>query len=106
MMMITIIRMYIKKQIIYFKKDKYLTFYFFIQNINYFIFYNRVDSALEAQNRRLPCKRPEKLYKTYLENRHKLLSGTSKWAELEKKDKADFDLDNDILKVFNDILKI
>ncbi|XP_012221165.1 U3 small nucleolar RNA-associated protein 18 homolog [Linepithema humile] len=57
-----------------------------------------VNTALRAQNRRLPCKRPEKYYKTYLENRHKLLSGAPKWAELETKDEADADLDNDILK--------
>lgn len=52
------------------------------------------------QNRTLPCERPEKLYTTYLENRYKLFVGTPKWAELEKKDKADVDdLDSDILKV-------
>lgn len=57
-----------------------------------------MDIALSAQNRRLPSKKSEKLYTTYLENRYKLFVGTPKWAEFEKKDKAD-DLDNDILKV-------
>lgn len=56
-----------------------------------------MDIALNAQNRKLPTKRSEKLYTTYLENKYKLFVGTPKWAEFEKKDKAD-DLDNDILK--------
>lgn len=56
--------------------------------------------ALNMQNRKLPCERPEKLYTTYLENRYKLFVGTPKWAKLEKKDEADVDdLDSDILKV-------
>ncbi|XP_071553451.1 U3 small nucleolar RNA-associated protein 18 homolog [Temnothorax nylanderi] len=58
-----------------------------------------VDTALNMQNRKLPCERPEKLYSTYLENRYKLFVGTPKWAELERKDEADDDdLDSDILK--------
>ncbi|XP_036144804.1 U3 small nucleolar RNA-associated protein 18 homolog isoform X2 [Monomorium pharaonis] len=59
-----------------------------------------VDSALNTQNRKLPCKRPEKLYTTYLENRYKLFVGTPKWAKLERNDNPDVDdLDSDILKV-------
>lgn len=57
-----------------------------------------MDIALNAQHCKLPSKRSEKLYTTYLENRYKLFVGTPKWAEFEKKDKFD-DLDNDILKV-------
>ncbi|XP_012535469.2 U3 small nucleolar RNA-associated protein 18 homolog isoform X1 [Monomorium pharaonis] len=58
-----------------------------------------VDSALNTQNRKLPCKRPEKLYTTYLENRYKLFVGTPKWAKLERNDNPDVDdLDSDILK--------
>lgn len=70
-------------------------------------FYNSIDTALNVQNRKLPCKRPEKLYATYLENRYKLFVGTPKWAKLEKKSEADLDnLNNDILKVyFFNILK-
>lgn len=64
-------------------------------------FCNSVDTALNAQNRKLPCKRPEKLYATYLENRYKLFVGTPKWAKLEEKSETDLDnLDNDILKVY------
>lgn len=38
---------------------------------------------------------------TYLKNRHKLIVGAPKWAELEKKEKNDDDdIDADILKVF------
>lgn len=57
-----------------------------------------VDSALIAQNRTLPCERPEKLYTTYLENRYKLFVGTPKWAKLEKNEADVDDLDSDILK--------
>lgn len=61
-----------------------------------------MDVALRAQNRRLPHKRPEKLYTTYLEKRHKLFYGDPEWAKLEKKKVDDTDdLDNDILKVFS-----
>ncbi|XP_011693080.1 PREDICTED: U3 small nucleolar RNA-associated protein 18 homolog [Wasmannia auropunctata] len=56
-----------------------------------------VDSALNVQNRKLPCERSEKLYTTYLENRYKLFVGTPEWAKLEKKDEVD-DLDSDVLK--------
>ncbi|XP_072747783.1 U3 small nucleolar RNA-associated protein 18 homolog [Anoplolepis gracilipes] len=56
-----------------------------------------MDIALSAQGHKLSSKRSEKLYTTYLENRYKLFVGTPKWAEIQKKDKAD-DLDNDILK--------
>jgi len=45
----------------------------------------------------LPCERPEKLYRTYLENRYKLFVGNPKWAKFEKKDEIK---DLDILKVF------
>lgn len=59
-----------------------------------------MDSALNAQNRKLPCERPEKLYTTYLVNRYKLFVGTPKWAKLESNNEADIDdLDSDILKV-------
>lgn len=61
--------------------------------------YNSMDIALSAQKRKLSSKKSEKLYTTYLENRYKLFVGTPKWAEFEKKDKAN-DMDNDILKVF------
>ncbi|XP_011874319.1 PREDICTED: U3 small nucleolar RNA-associated protein 18 homolog [Vollenhovia emeryi] len=58
-----------------------------------------VQTALDQQNRKLLCERPEKLYTTYLENRYKLFVGTPKWAELEKTDVADVDdLESNILK--------
>lgn len=104
-MMIVIIRMYIKKKIIFYLKELFNTS--FLRNICMlndltccFMFRDSVDAALNAQDRKLPCKRPENLYKTYLENRYKLFVGTPKWAELEKSDKTDIDdLDSDILKV-------
>lgn len=60
--------------------------------------YNSMDIAQREQKCKLPFKRTEKLYTTYLENRYKLFVGTPKWAEFEKKDEAN-DFDNDILKV-------
>ncbi|XP_020295664.1 U3 small nucleolar RNA-associated protein 18 homolog [Pseudomyrmex gracilis] len=58
-----------------------------------------VDTALNAQNRKLPCKRPENLYTTYLKNRYKLFVGDPKWAKLEKKEKnEEDDIDADVLK--------
>lgn len=69
-----------------------------IYKLIFYIYYNSVNEALNVQNRKLPAKRSEKFYTTYLENKYKLFVGTPKWAEFEKKDKAD-DLDNDILKV-------
>lgn len=83
----------IRKQIFYTSFNIVYSF----STILIYIFNNSVDSALNAQNRKLPCERPEKLYTTYLENKYKLFVGTPKWAELEKKE-AD-DLDSDILKV-------
>ncbi|XP_029176307.1 U3 small nucleolar RNA-associated protein 18 homolog [Nylanderia fulva] len=56
-----------------------------------------VNKVQSIQNRKLPIKSSEKLYTTYLENRYKQFVGTPKWAEFEKKDKAD-NSDNDILK--------
>ncbi|EFN70812.1 U3 small nucleolar RNA-associated protein 18-like protein [Camponotus floridanus] len=56
-----------------------------------------MDIAQREQKCKLPFKRTEKLYTTYLENRYKLFVGTPKWAEFEKKDEAN-DFDNDILK--------
>lgn len=70
---------------------------FFVVHIP--VFPNSVDTALNMQNRKLPCERPEKLYSTYLENRYKLFVGAPKWAERERKDEVDDDLDSDILKV-------
>ncbi|XP_032672193.1 U3 small nucleolar RNA-associated protein 18 homolog [Odontomachus brunneus] len=58
-----------------------------------------VDAALDAQNRKLTCKRPEKLYTTYLKNHYEVFVGTPKWAKLGTTTiNEDDDDDSDVLK--------
>lgn len=64
-----------------------------------YIFFDRVNEALEAQNRSLACERPEKSYATYLKNHYKIFVGTSKWADSETTNKVQ-DEDSDVLKVY------
>lgn len=64
------------------------------------ISFNSVNTALDAQNRKLPCKRPEKSYAAYLKNHYKTFVGTPKWAKLETTNKEEEDDDDsDVLKV-------
>ncbi|XP_014477115.1 PREDICTED: U3 small nucleolar RNA-associated protein 18 homolog [Dinoponera quadriceps] len=52
-----------------------------------------VNTALDAQNRRLACEQPEKSYSTYLKNHYKIFVGTPKWAELKTTDETNDDSD-------------
>lgn len=93
MMMITVIRMYTITQLYVHTCLPVLYRYNYI----YLFFCNSMDIALNAQNHKLACARPEKLYVDYLANKYKALTGTPSWAKLDKVEVDD--TDSHILKV-------